>query len=264
MEVIVMSEKNAHLITNKEAIRNGMNLLRKQFILMNRDNSVFRALNYIEKSVYGRFLRNAERVTYRTKSINHFINNLKYMDYLFNNSIPQLYGLNEVQALIAIAYSEMSLYSNEFDPQLSMPGMCRKSKRVFLDNTRGKWIEFSRIDRDIIITALDQADFNDDTIYPDTLLARMIHDILAVCHYILCAEIDAQRDIQDLVDDTNLFYELHEKRCRVTFNEMLAKFWSKFSGNSFNTFRWSIEIDDEIRNKYSIFQNQIDKLYKNK
>lgn len=255
-----MKETNAHLITNKEAISNGMNLLRKQFVLMNRDISVFNALNYIEKSVYGRFLRNAERVSYRTKNVLHFINNLKYMDYLFNNSIPQLYGLNEVQALIAISYSEMSLFANEFDPLLFTPSMCKKSKRVFLDNTRAEWVEFTRIDRDVIISALDNADMNDIRSYYDSpaiVLARMIHDILTVGHYILGTEINAERDIQDLVDDTNLFYKMHDKKRRVTFAEIARKFWSKFSNNSFNTFRWSIEIDDEIKHKYDIFQQQV-------
>lgn len=254
------------IVTANEQIKTGIDSLKKQFMLTERDDSyLFGVLDYIQNEVYIPYLRNTERVQYKTKSIEYFINHLRYMDYIYNNSIPLLYGLTETQSLIAIAYSEMSLFEKEFDPLLSIPNKCKKSKKLFIKQCKLDTIPLTRIDRDIIITALDLAD--GEVIEPmheltaPVLLARMIKDIITVGHYILGDKIDARKNIQDIVDDMNLWNDIHKKKKKITFESILARFYLKFSNKSFNTFKWSIELDDELLRKYSMFQKQIEDLH---
>lgn len=263
------SNSNAHLMTNEQQIHNGMDLFRKQLQLMERLDPLSKVLNYIENKIYVPFLRNKERYEYKTKNVNHFINNLIYMDYIFNNSIPQLHGLTEDQALLGIAYAEMPLFEKEFNPRIEMRNMCGKASLIMRRDDLFNHIPLSKIDKYVVYNALDYADLNDiemrvNDITAPILLAQMIHDILAVGHYILGTTIDAKRDIQDLTDDINLWYENQGKKKRYTFKMILGRFRTKFSCDKFESFKWSIDVDDEIMKKYRVFQKQIDDLYNNK
>lgn len=265
-------QNNDHfMVTTTDQIKEGFENLKKQFRLMERDEGcLYGVLDYIRDEVYIPNLRDAYKVPYKTMNIEHFINNLRYMDYLYNSTTDYiLNGLTETQALIAISYSEISMLTNKRYPLRNKMLKCYNGRKLFIEHSKLDTIPLSKIDRSIIEHGLDIASsfMNLDVYYlhnTGIVLAKLIMDILNVGHYVLGDTIDVRQNVQDLTDDLNLWHSLwnNKDKKKYSFKSVfLTFFYFKFSKKSNHTFKWYNEIDDEIQEKYSMFQDQIEQIY---
>ena len=240
---------------------------RDQFLLNNRDiPRLFYTLEFLEKRIFPKYLDPILRAGYKYKNPSYFIDNLKLIDYLYNQEVP-FYGLTEEQALLGIAFAELSLCEDEFHPQVKITNMYKKSKRIFDTEFDSHETIFTKIDISIVSSALALAPSGNlqDTAQPKApdILAGLIRDIITIGHYVIDPkkQINAKKNIEEYCYDLNKQNEINKKKKRPVDNKFIAyKFNSEFGKNG--AFKWNINPNEKTMNNYNEFQNQIEKLIK--